>query len=145
MLSQMSRTSRRISDAVMAAAFGRPEHEFLKIAEDIATEARHLLTRIEGLPIPAQGFVSDNPYISPNVPEGYETVFGYMEMVNSGYLDYVKLPLKEAYRVETRKIRALSSRRRMPICEVPAPIALRDEGEETVLAFPITLIREVLY
>lgn len=61
MLSQMSRTYSRIGDAVMAAAFGRPEHEFRQIAEDIATEARQLLTRIEGLPIPSHGFISDNP------------------------------------------------------------------------------------
>jgi hypothetical protein len=115
------------------------------MAKDVAWEARQLLTSIEGLTIPIDSFISDSPYLSPNVPEGFSTVYAYIAERNPDLMDFVAKPLREIYRRDERAIRALASRRKLPICNVVAPYALREEGVETVTAYPISVIRDVLY
>lgn len=144
-LNHMRRTSGRLSDAVMAAAFGCPEQEFKRIAEEVAIEARYLLDSIEGTPVPVDAFISENPYISPNVPKGYNTVLGYIEEGNPGFPDEMFKLNASSFQRDERKMRAVASRRKIPICRVTAPIALQEQGVETVIAYPVNLIREVLY
>lgn len=144
-LSQLDRTVKRSTSAMMSAAFGRDDTEFMKHAQEAAQEARELLISVEGLAVPVDAFMSESPYTSPNVPEGYNTVYGYMETVNPGLLDVVRQPLKVAYNREQRALRALANRRKLPLCKVVAPLALQDEGVEAVIAYPINLLREVLY
>lgn len=87
--------------------------------------------------------IPPNPYASPGLPEGFNTVLGYLAEVNPEALDLMGDPVADTQR-DGYWLKHQASRRDIQIVSVEAPAPLKDVGIETVNAYPIELLRKRL-
>ncbi|MEJ5084964.1 MULTISPECIES: hypothetical protein [Brucella] len=85
-----------------------------------------------------------SPYATPNVPEGYQTVLGYMFDQNPGIFTFVKNP-KNAWKVEEAWLQAEAARRGLKLPRVRSPKYLSELGQSECWAYPLELLREKLF
>ncbi|MER9605386.1 hypothetical protein [Mesorhizobium sp. M0243] len=87
--------------------------------------------------------VPSNPYASPDVPAGYDTVLSYFAKTNPEALDLMGDPIADTQR-DGFWLKHQASRRDIQIISVEAPAPLKEIGIETVNAYPLELLRERL-
>ncbi|MGN6548772.1 MAG: hypothetical protein ACTHJ3_02605 [Pararhizobium sp.] len=94
-------------------------------------------------PAAPRGQVPTSPYVTPEVPDGFDTVLGYLVKNNPECLDYMDDPATATMR-DGFWLTHQSSRRSLPVVKVPAPAALGELGITEVNAYAISLLEERL-
>ncbi|PBB68123.1 hypothetical protein CK228_13515 [Mesorhizobium sp. WSM4312] len=84
-----------------------------------------------------------NPYASPDLPVGFNTVLGYLAEVNPEALDLMGDPIADTQR-DGYWLTHQASRRDIQIISVEAPAPLKAVGIEMVNAYPVELLRKRL-
>lgn len=85
--------------------------------------------------------VPSNPYSSPNVPEGFDTVLGYFSKYMPGAFDLMDDPVTGTLR-DGHWLTHQASRRGIGIIKVPAPQTLMEMGISELNAYPVELLEE---
>lgn len=87
--------------------------------------------------------VPANPFVSPDVPDGYDTVLGYLAKTQKGILRSMDEPVLSTYR-DSLWLVSQASMRKIATVYVEAPEASKMLGFDKVMAFPVELLEERL-
>ncbi|TPI67614.1 hypothetical protein FJ420_02055 [Mesorhizobium sp. B3-1-3] len=85
--------------------------------------------------------VPNNPYASPDVPEGFDTVLGYFSKNMPGAFELMDDPITGTLR-DGHWLTHQASRRGIGIIKVPAPAPLVEMGINELNAYPVELLEE---
>ncbi|MER8418759.1 hypothetical protein [Mesorhizobium sp. M1329] len=107
------------------------------------TRIADALENVGGSALGVGAAVPSNPYTSPEVPAGYDTVLNYLARTNPEALDLMGDPVADTQR-DGFWLKHQASRRDLQITSVEAPAPLKEVGIEMVNAYPIELLRERL-
>ncbi|MER9561018.1 hypothetical protein [Mesorhizobium sp. M0571] len=83
----------------------------------------------------------NNPYQSPDVPDGYDTVLGYFSKNMPGAFELMDDPITGTLR-DGHWLTHQASRRGIGIIKVPAPEPLVEIGINELNAYPVSLLQE---
>lgn len=80
--------------------------------------------------------------ITPNVPEGYDTILGYLAKHHADVLDQLtysdpRVTVRDGY-----KLAHLARKANVPVIYVPAPECLSSQGFKTVRAYPLEILEQ---
>ncbi len=106
-------------------------------------DALEMLTTNAEKTVPTGGAVPDNVFVSPDVPQGYNTVLGYLAETHPEMLDLMRDPLEDTVR-DGYWLTHQAHKRDIQVHQVEASSYLRDHGIEQVNAYPIHLLAERL-
>jgi hypothetical protein len=82
-----------------------------------------------------------NPYESPEVPTGYDTVLGYFSKTMPGAFEMMDDPITGTLR-DGHWLTHQANRRGISIIKVPAPEPLIEIGINEINAYPVELLKE---
>jgi hypothetical protein len=82
-----------------------------------------------------------NPYESPDVPAGFDTVLGYFSKNMPGAFELMDDPIIGTLR-DGHWLTHQASRRGIGIVKVPAPSSLMEMGINELNAYPVELLEE---
>ncbi|PLP55567.1 hypothetical protein CYK37_30220 [Mesorhizobium loti] len=85
--------------------------------------------------------VPDSPYISPDVPDGYDTVLGYLQKTHPEVLDLIDEPISGTQR-DGAWLQSQAFSRKLGTVTVEAPQAAKEAGLVTMRAYPLALLEE---
>lgn len=88
--------------------------------------------------------IPSSPYTSANVPDGYQTVLGYMNNANPSLLSGMKNP-RNAFAADETWLQEQANLRGIPLPRVTAPACLQAQGQSESWAYPEDLLRERLF
>lgn len=86
----------------------------------------------------------DDPYRSPDVPAGYDTVLGYFSKTMPSAFELMDDPIMGTMR-DGHWLTHQANRRGIKVVKVTAPQVLAEVGIETVNAYPEDLLRERIH
>lgn len=115
-----------------------------KMFEAILVQLTRIADAMENGKVAAPGVsaeVPSNPYASPDVPEGFDTVLGYFSKNMPGAFELMDDPVTGTLR-DGHWLTHQASRRGIAIIKVPAPEPLIEIGINELNAYPVELLEE---
>ncbi len=140
---QLERVASAVSSALFAIIAKSAEADTRKALWVISREAAALSVLLDPPELSGKFVEATDPYSSPDVPEGYQTVLGYMHEVNPDIFEIADG--RTAWAKDEAWIEKTAQARNLPVAQVEACGFLKGHGVAISKAYPRSLIRERLY